>query len=69
MIASALQSNRGETQRFTIESVKNEAGNTGLKAHTCFNRLELPMYTSKELIQTSIQSVLNMDFSGVFGLE
>lgn len=66
---STLQSNRGEVQRFTIESIKNETGNSGLKAHTCFNRLELPMYQNKEAVKGAIQTVLTMDFNGVFGLE
>lgn len=64
-----MQSNRGEVQRFTIESIKNETGNSGLKAHTCFNRLELPMYQNKEAVKGAVQTVLTMDFNGVFGLE
>jgi len=66
---SALQSNRGETQKFTIESIKYDKDNASLKAHTCFNRLELPMYTNKETVEEAVQVVLNMDFRGVFGLE
>jgi len=66
---SGLQSNRGEIQKFTIESVKFDKENTSLKAHTCFNRLELPMYTEKEMIQNAVETILSMDFSGVFGLE
>jgi len=64
-----LQSNRGETQKFTIESIKLDKDNAHLKAHTCFNRLELPMYANKEMVEEAIQVVLNMDFRGVFGLE
>jgi len=66
---SALQSNRGEIQKFTIESVKFDKENISLKAHTCFNRLELPMYTEKGMIKSAVDTILNMDFSGVFGLE
>lgn len=65
----ALQSNRGENCKFNIESVKYTKGSTGLVAHTCFNRLELPMYPSKELVKEHIYAILRMDFNGVFGVE
>lgn len=66
---SALQSNRGEIQKFTIESVKFSKDNASLKAHTCFNRLDLPTYSDKTQIQHAVETILQMDFSGVFGLE
>jgi len=49
--------------------VKYTKGSTGLVAHTCFNRLELPMYPSKELVKEHIYAILRMDFNGVFGVE
>ncbi|EGR33734.1 uba and wwe domain protein 1, partial [Ichthyophthirius multifiliis] len=37
-----LESNRGNISKFCIEQVKFDMKNPYLKAHTCFNRLELP---------------------------
>lgn len=62
----ALQSNRGEFQKFNIESVKS---GKGIKAHTCFNRLELPMFQTKELLKNEMVKILKLDFNGVFGVE
>lgn len=65
----ALQSNRGETCKFNIESAKYTKETAGLIAHTCFNRLQMPMYPSKELVKEHIHSILRIDFNGVFGIE
>jgi len=64
-----LQSNRGDLQKFTIESIKYLKESSGLKSHTCFNRLELPMYPTKELLKEKLFEILNSDFTGVFGIE
>jgi hypothetical protein len=65
----ALQSNRGELHKFNIESMKYNKDHTGMKAHTCFNRVELPMYPTKELLKENLLNILNTDFNGVFGIE
>lgn len=64
----SLQSNRGELHKFNVESVKLTSG-TGMKAHTCFNRLELPMYNSREQLKENLINILKTDFNGVFGIE
>jgi hypothetical protein len=68
VICRALQSNRGELHKFNVESVKLTSG-TGMKAHTCFNRLELPMYNSREQLKENLINILKTDFNGVFGIE
>lgn len=40
-----------------------------MKAHTCFNRLELPMFGTKELVKEEMMRILKIDFNGVFGVE
>jgi len=65
----ALQSNRGEYAKFTVESVKYNKDSPGLSAHTCFNRLELPVYPKKEILEAHIRGILGADFEGVFGIE
>ena len=64
-----LQSNRGEFQKFTIESVRYSKESSGLKSHTCFNRLELPNYPKKEILKEKLMEILRADFIGVFGIE
>jgi len=64
-----LQSNRGEFAKFCVESVKYSKDNCIMKAHTCFNRLDLPQYPSEDLLKDNIKLVLQADFSGVFGIE
>jgi len=43
-----LESNRGEIRPFTIRQVEYNSGNPYPKSHTCFNRLELPLYKTKQ---------------------
>jgi len=64
-----LQSNRGEFAKFCIDSVKYTKESPLMKAHTCFNRLDIPQYPSEELVKQNIRIVLESDFSGVFGIE
>ena len=64
-----LQSNRGEFRKFCIESTKYWKENSLIKAHTCFNRLDLPQYLTETLVQENIKIILDSDFSGVFGIE
>lgn len=39
-----LESNRGNYSKFMIESTPYVKTNPYPKGHTCFNRLELPLY-------------------------
>jgi len=64
-----LESNRGEISKFCINSVDyNKKGNNYIKAHTCFNRIDLPMFKSEKEVKESIQYVLNNEIVG-FGIE
>ena len=61
----ALQGSDGNIKLFTIEGCT-----TGLlpRAHTCFNRLELPLYSSKEDLKKYVLIALNAEACG-FGIE
>lgn len=59
----ALQRNDGKYQRFCIQSLpRNELRFP--RAHTCFNRLDLPLYSSKDELEASLNVVLSMDCTG-----
>lgn len=64
-----LMSNRGKIAKFCIESSKFSKENSFPKGHTCFNRLELPMYPSKEVLKEKLVFLVKSDLEGVFGLE
>lgn len=64
-----LMSNRGKIAKFCVESVKFTKDNSFPKGHTCFNRLELPMYPTKELLQENMEFITKSNLEGVFGLE
>jgi hypothetical protein len=64
-----LESNRGEIAKFCINSVNyNKKGNNYIKAHTCFNRIDLPIFKSEKEVIESINYVLNNEILG-FGIE
>ena len=69
----ALESNRGEKSMFCIQQIqynntkRNQMSNVP-KAHTCFNRLELPKYPDYETLKLSLDYVAKNDIVG-FGLE
>lgn len=65
----ALESNRGTLAKFCIESTKYTKGQSMITAHTCFNRLVLPIYPSEELLKKELYSTIRSDFKGVFGLD
>jgi E3 ubiquitin ligase SMURF1/2 len=66
----ALTSADGRVRRFTIQVVQRGAPPTGLlpKGHTCFNRIDLPLYGSIEELEKYLTLVINMEISG-FWLE
>jgi hypothetical protein len=64
-----LESNRGNCSKFCIESIPYNKGSLYPKAHTCFNRLELPMYETKEETELYLKAVIHADTDGQFGLE
>jgi hypothetical protein len=55
----ALLSNDGRVRRFGIQIVPIGIPPTGLypKAHTCFNRIDLPLYQKKEDLETYLTLV------------
>lgn len=66
----ALMSSDGRVRRFTIQFVQRGPPPTGLmpKGHTCFNRIDLPLYHTMEELMNYLTLVINMEISG-FWLE
>ncbi|CAK4081378.1 unnamed protein product [Aphanomyces euteiches] len=66
----ALTSTDGRVRRFTIQMVQRGPPPTGLmpKGHTCFNRIDLPLYSNKEELAKYLTLVINMEITG-FWLE
>ena len=66
---AALESNRGNIAKYTIESIPYVKGcKNFMKAHTCFNRLDIPLYVKKEELEESLKFVTNTKILG-FGIE
>jgi hypothetical protein len=66
---SALESNRGNISKFTIQSVPYEKGKKNfVKAHTCFNRLDIPIFDNKNELKEAIQFISSTEIIG-FGIE
>jgi len=61
-----LQGNDGNIRKFTIHGDKNVK--VFPRAHTCFNRIDLPMYKSKAELQKYLTMAINIESSG-FGIE
>ncbi len=64
-----LESNRGNISRFTIVQIPfvNNCKNY-IKAHTCFNRIEIPNFPTKDLLQEAIEFIGNCEILG-FGID
>jgi len=58
-----LQGNDGNIRKFAISSI---ALNTSLfpRAHTCFNRIDLPLYTSKQQLKDKLTLAVQMEYTG-----
>ena len=66
---SVLESNRGNIARFTIESIPYAKGRKNfIKAHTCFNRLDLPLFESKNDLIEALKFITNNEILG-FGID
>jgi len=63
----ALQSHDGKLCWFALQSAKVKE-QPFIIAHTCFNRLDVPMYRTKEELDKQLHLVLSMEVSG-FGIE
>ena len=54
-----LESNRGEIAKFCLNSVPyNKNGNNFIRAHTCFNRLDIPLFKKNSEVHDAIEFVL-----------
>ena len=64
---SALTNTRGEYARFTLQSVDFDPRAPYPRAHTCFHRVDLPLYNSKEDLHASLMTAISNSVG--FGLE
>ena len=65
----SLESNRGNKSPFCITKVEYEKnGQNFIRAHTCFNRLNLPNFPTKEELQNGIDFILENEILG-FGID
>ena len=66
---NALESNRGNKANFTIESIQYNFGvKNYIKAHTCFNRIDLPLFPNKEELKEAVNFVSFDEIIG-FGID
>ena len=66
---AVLESNRGNIAKFTIESINYQSGSKNfIKAHTCFNRLDIPLYKNKNELEEALIFITNNEILG-FGIE
>ena len=59
----ALQSNDGHTRPFTLRGISLDISVMPI-AHTCFNRVDVPVYETKEALETALTEVINMEVTG-----
>ena len=65
----SLESNRGQISKFEIVKTEYYEGKKNfLRAHTCFNRLDLPNFPDKEKLNEAIKFALENEVLG-FGIE
>ena len=62
-----LQSSRRQISKFCIEKLEG-SNNSLIVAKTCFNRIYLPDYETKEMMQKSIKTILTNN-TDLFGIE
>ena len=66
---SVLESNRGNIAKFTIESIPYIKGSKNfIKAHTCFNRLDIPLFLTKNELIEALKFITNNEILG-FGID
>ena len=64
-----LESNNGTIYKFTIEYINYiQKQKNFIKAHTCFNRIDLPCYPNKEELEEALRFVSEREMWG-FGIE
>ena len=57
----------GEIRWFTLYSIAMTE-HAYPRAHTCFNRIDLPLYASNEQLQQAFRDVIQLDMTG-FSIE
>lgn len=63
-------SNRGNISKFCIESCSFDKKKSVLViAHTCFNRIDIPIFDDQRDLAKALDLVVNSDTDGIFGLE
>ena len=66
---SSLESNRGSSAKFTIEYINYFPNHKNyIKAHTCFNRLDIPCFNNKDELREAILYICNNEILG-FGID
>ena len=65
----ALEGNRGSKSPFTIEEIAYSKSSPYPRAHTCFNRLQLPKYQSYKELKKNMDFIVTQDQIYGFGLE
>lgn len=65
---SALESNRGVVAKFTIRFIPYSVATPYPQAHTCFNRLMLPLYPSFESLSHGLNFIAKNEITG-FGID
>jgi len=64
-----LESQSGKKAKFCIQKIEYEPGKVNLpKAHTCFNRLDLPRYPDHESMKTALDFIARNEIIG-FGMD
>ena len=65
----SLESNRGQISKFEIVKIEYKQGAKNfLRAHTCFNRLDLPNFPDRDTLNEAIKFALENEILG-FGIE
>jgi hypothetical protein len=59
----ALQSNDGKPKLFSLNGVST-AVSMYPRAHTCFNRIDLPLYSTREELEGFLSLAINMEVTG-----
>ena len=59
----ALESNDGHFRSFALMSIGRQLG-MWPRAHTCFNRIDLPLYASRDELEGYLTLVINMEITG-----
>ena len=66
---SVLESNRGEISKFCIETANYIPKKINfIRAHTCFNRIDLPMYSTEQEMKDAIDFIVTNEIYG-FGID